>query len=513
MTIAPGRKPRGNCRLSSLLNVRGQLRLAATLCATSFGAAVLFLPTSTDNALAADPTTNEAFRFFDKPSKQSPQEHTHDLARVNLENVEMNSTSRGSESGVVYPLPELPQVNISSTKNSGLNISHAPLFHGRLGYKYAAVTDKKNLVFYTIDPELQQLAQSLVRSAQANHVAIAVMNPRTGAVLALAGKSFSVSNVEYHAGFPAASLFKVVTAAAAVENAGLSTNSLIPFRGGNYTLNQFNYLPDARRDRRLMSIGEAMGKSCNPVFGHIGLKYLNAPILASFARRFGFNQSLGFEAPLERSTAFVPDDDAFELSRTAAGFGKVTISPVHAAAFVSSVGNGGLLPRPYLVEKITDADGKVLQKTEPQVLHRAIDESTSRTLLDMMQHTTTSGTSRREFMRGQRPILGNIEVAAKTGTLNGTNPKGLNNWFIATAPISNPQIAVAVITVDARRASKASALGRRVFEKFFNVTPSEPQTLRTKKSSKKFIHAKRYIKSKKSASASRGGKNKKKHVK
>jgi membrane peptidoglycan carboxypeptidase len=493
--------------------MRDYLGLAATLCATSFGAAILFLPASTDNALAADPTTKEAFRFFDEPSSPPTQQHTHDLARVNLETLEMNSLPKNPESGVVYPLPELPKVDIISTKNSGLTISHAPHFHGRLGYKYAAVTDKNNLVFYTIDPELQQLAQNLVRSAQANHVAIAVMNPRTGAVLALAGKSFSVSNVEYHANFPAASIFKVVTAAAAVENAGLSTNSLIPFRGGNYTLNQFNYLPDARRDRRLMSIGEAMGKSCNPVFGHIGLKYLNAPILASFARKFGFNQPLGFEAPLETSTAFVPDDDAFELSRTAAGFGKVTLSPIHAAAMVSSVGNGGLLPRPYIVEKITDADGAVLQKTEPQVLHRVVDESTSRTLLDMMHYTTTSGTSRREFMRGQRPILGNIEVAAKTGTLNGTNPKGLNNWFIATAPISNPQISIAVITVDARRASKASALGRRMFEKFFNVAPSEQPSLRTTKSSKKFIHANRYMKSKKSSSASRSSKSKKRYVK
>jgi peptidoglycan glycosyltransferase len=510
MTIAQDRDPRRNCRSRSIARKLAFPGAVAAACTATLIAAVSLLSSSTNRALAADPTTDETFRFFDKPATQPPQHH--DLARVNLESLEMKSAQTTSEAGVVYPLPELPQVDITSTKNSGLEISHAPHFHGRLGYKYAAITDKKNIVFYTLDPELQQLAQNLVRSAQANHVAIAVMNPRTGAVLALAGKSFSVNNVEYHAGFPAASLFKVVTAAAAVENAGLSTDSLIPFRGGNYTLNHFNYLPDARRDRRLMSIGEAMGKSCNPVFGHIGLKYLNAPILASFASRFGFNQSLGFEAPLEKSAAFVPDHDAFALSRTAAGFGQVTISPIHAAAMVSSVGNGGLLPRPFIVEKITTTDGSILLKTEPQVLHRVIDESTSRTLLDMMQYTTTSGTSRREFMRGQRPVLGNIDVAAKTGTLNGTNPKGLNNWFIATAPVSNPQIAVAVITVDARRASKASALGRRVFERFFNVAPSEQPSLRTAKSSKKFIHAKRYQKSKKASPNSRSSKSKKKNI-
>jgi cell division protein FtsI/penicillin-binding protein 2 len=421
----------------------------------------------------------------------------------------MNAALKSSDSGIVYPLPELPHVEIATTKSNGLSLANAPRLQGRLGYKYAGITDKRNLVFYTIDPELQQAAQAIVKSAQANHVAIAAMNPRTGAVLALAGKSLSVSNIEYHSGFPAASLFKVVTAAAAIEEAGLSTNSLIPFRGGDYTLNQFNYMPDARRDRRLMSIGEAMGKSCNPVFGHIGLKYLNPPILAKFANRFGFNRSLGFEAPLEESLAFIPDNSPYELSRTAAGFGQISISPIHAATLVSGIANGGLLPRPHMVEKITTQDGAILQKAEPQILHRAVDTNTSHTLLEMMQHTTTHGTSRREFMRGHRPTLGNIDVAAKTGTLTGTNPKGLNNWFIAAAPISNPQLAIAVITVDARRASKASALGRRMFEKFFNVAPTEAPTVRETRSSKKFIHAKRYRKAKKSQPTSRSSKNKK----
>jgi hypothetical protein len=89
----------------------------------------------------------------------------------------------------------------------------------------------------------------------------------------------------------------------------------------------------------------------------------------------------------------------------------------------------------------------------------------------MMRNTTTIGTSRREFMRGSRPTLGNIEVAAKTGTLSGSDPVGLNNWFIAAAPISNPELAVAVITVDAKHGAKASHLGRLVFQKFFRVEP------------------------------------------
>jgi hypothetical protein len=94
--------------------------------------------------------------------------------------------------------------------------------------------------------------------------------------------------------------------------------------------------------------------------------------------------------------------------------------------------------------------------------------------MEMMRYTTTVGTSRREFMRGSSPTLGAIDVAGKTGTLTGDNPVGLNNWFIGAAPIQNPKIAVAVITVDPRSSSKASHLGRLVLQKYFGITPTEP---------------------------------------
>jgi len=380
--------------------------------------------------------------------------------------------SRGRTFGTTYPIPDLDLVSVDVSRTGTLRLSKRPAFRGRIGDRYASVTPNNNYVFYTLDPELQEFVTSVVNRAPANHVAIVAMNPRTGAIMAIAGKSPTVNDIEYHAGFPAASLFKVVTAAAAVEEAGIDSNSLVAFRGGTYTLNQWNYLPSPRADRRLMSVGEAMGRSCNPVFGHIGLKYLNGSILSRYATKFGFNQSLDFEAPLPHSAAVIPHDDTYELSRTAAGFGEIKISPVHAAALVSGIANGGLLPRPQLVERIVDSDGRTLEESKPDTIQRIIQPSTAQSLLTMMRHTTTVGTSRREFMRGNKPVLGDIEVAAKTGTLSGTDPVGLNNWFIAAAPINNPELALAVITVDPKRAAKASHLGRLVFEKYFKVPPS-----------------------------------------
>lgn len=384
--------------------------------------------------------------------------------------------------GRIYPPPQLDRMSVSVNDRGAIMLAARPSFDTRIGDHYAHLTPNNNYVFYTVDPDLQEYVERIVSQAQASHVAVVAMNPKTGAILAIAGKSKSVADVEYHAGFPAASLFKVVTAAAAVEQAGIQPHSRISFRGGTYTLNEWNYIPDPRRDRRSMSVAEALGRSCNPVFGHLGSRYLNGPILSRYAHLFGFNRALDLEAPLATSSALIPKDDAYGLSRTAAGFGEVRISPVHAAAIAAGVANGGLMPRPQLVDKIVSPDGAVIHQAQPQMLQRIVQPDTARLLMEMMEHTTTVGTSRREFMRGTKPTLGNFAVAGKTGTLRGNNPVGLNNWFIGAAPSQDPQLAVSVITVDPRYSSKASHLARLVFQKHFNITPVAPEPLPMRKS-------------------------------
>lgn len=427
--------------------------------------------TSSTPAMAADGSVQDQAQLISNdPVVQSQIERS--LNRAPVDRFAMNEGSRSV--GRAYPLPELRRVNVRTTADGDISLSERPKFDVRIGDRFAHATSNNNFVFYTLDADLQAYVTNVVNRAQANHVAVVAMEPSTGAILAIAGKSNSIQDIEYHAGFPAASLFKVVTAAAAVEHAGIATHSLIPFRGGTYTLNQANYYPDPNKDRRVMSVGEALGRSCNPVFGHLGVKYLNGDILAKYARLFGFNRGLSLEVPLPESSAWIPQDNQYELSRTSAGFGEVRLSPIHAAALMSGVANGGLLPRPQLIDTIVNQDGVVLHKQKPETLQRIVQPSTSESLMEMMRYTTTVGTSRREFMRGSSPTLGAIDVAGKTGTLTGDNPVGLNNWFIGAAPIQNPKIAVAVITVDPRSSSKASHLGRLVLQKYFGVSAAEP---------------------------------------
>lgn len=351
-------------------------------------------------------------------------------------------------------------------QNGSLLLNGSPNFAKSAGLKAADISSRNQLVLYSVDRNLQDYAEKLVNQVSSPHVAIVAMEPSTGRILAMAQKSSQIKNLALHAGFPAASLFKVITATAAMEQSPVVPSSVISFRGGTYTLERWNYKPDYKRDKRSMSVAEALARSCNAVFGRLAFRFLNSNVLQTYAQNFGFNSDLGFDLNLPESQAYIPQDD-YELSRTAAGFGKVYISPVHAAALAAAIANQGMLPKPRLVDSVVGVSGDVLYQSQYKAIKRISTPQTAAKLLQMMELTTTLGTSRKEFMWRNKPLLSGVKVAAKTGTLKGENPKGLNNWFIAAAPISNPRIALSVIVVDPNHMStKASRLGRMLIQKF-----------------------------------------------
>ena len=243
----------------------------------------------------------------------------------------------------------------------------------------------------------------------------------------------------------------------------------IYFRGGNYTLERSNYLPDASKDRRKISFADALGKSINPAFARVGLSQLSRAVLERYALNFGFNSRIPFEAPLEMSKFELPDDD-YLVARTAAGFGEVTLSPLHAAVLTGAIGNHGLMMKPYLIEQVTDAKGAVRFQAQPTPLRTSILRSTSQELLNMMQSTVEVGTARKQFLRSKSATLRSLSIAAKTGTLNGTDPKGTYHWFVAAVPAENPEIAVCALVISTGYSRVGgSALARELLEYYFQT--------------------------------------------
>ncbi len=323
----------------------------------------------------------------------------------------------------------------------------------------------------TIDKRLQDAATKLLNRYQVKNGAIVAIEPSTGKIKALASRSVTEKKelpLALRSGFPAASLFKIVTGAAAIEESGLSGRSEIKYRGGDYSLNKSNYKPDTETDTRKMKLDDAMGRSVNPVFARVALKNLNSDILGDYAKRFGFMESFTEELPVE-SSGFGEIKDDFELARTAAGFGDVSISPLHAALLSATIANDGVMMKPYLVESIASKEGEDLYNAQTQPWGRVLLSSTARELNDMMLKTSTSGTSKKQFRRWRKTALKNVKVAAKTGTLSGKNPRGRYLWFTGSAPADQPDLSVAVLVVDSGGGKiGSSALARLFFEEYFS---------------------------------------------
>ena len=216
-----------------------------------------------------------------------------------------------------------------------------------------------------------------------------------------------------------------------------------------------------------MTIKDAVGKSCNPVFSRIALSHLRPNVLTNYVERFGFNRLLPFDLPLDISQADIPSDD-FLYGRTAAGFGHVRMSVVHAATMVSGIANYGVMPRPSLVDTIHSPSGKISYERSEKPIGTMLQPDTAIEVLDSMEASVTHGTSRKSFTLAKNSPLAGVRVGGKTGTLSGNDPSGVNHWFVGAAPLDSPEIAIAVLIIDGRNPRyRSSKVARMMLEKFY----------------------------------------------
>ena len=178
---------------------------------------------------------------------------------------------------------------------------------------------------------------------------------------------------------------------------------------------------------------------------------------------------------LETGTAVVPSTvenpqtDA-QLKLMGAGLGReVKISPLHAAAMMGAVANRGVMMAPIMADRITNSLGEAVFVAKPQQLRRIVSEETADQLARLLSSTVRTGTSRKAFHdRRGRPMLREVTVAAKTGSIDGKDPAGHYSWFAAYAPMDDPKIALVALVVNQGKWNiKASNVGEKALEAFF----------------------------------------------
>lgn len=334
----------------------------------------------------------------------------------------------------------------------------------------------ENLKFeYTIDPLLQNEAEKLLKSYKPEYGVIFMMNAETGRVLAMTsyekGK-LSVANLNLISTFPAASVFKVVTATAAVDRAGLKPEQSISYNGGAYTLYRKNVMSDkVTRWTNVISLKNAFARSINSAFGRLSLQHLNPEDIEEYAHRYLFNKEIPADFLVDKGVVKVPPGKTFELTEVASGYNRTnTMSPVQGAMIAATVANNGKMVAPYIVKQIENQEGKIIYQPQTLMLGEVMTAESAKIVRELMEQTVTSGTSRRSFhtlMNDRR--FSEIEIGGKTGHLTGNNPRGRVDWFVGYAVDNNEKIAIAALTVNQKYWTvKSSYLGQSMFRKYFS---------------------------------------------
>ncbi len=289
----------------------------------------------------------------------------------------------------------------------------------------------------TLDPELQSYVENLLSRSLTHRAAVVVMSPVDGRILTMASYSGEEGgakvNLCLESGYPAASLFKIVAAAAAIEARGFTPEKRLTYRGRRYTLYK-KQLEQVKADRYTNEITfeRAFASSINPVFGKIGIYHLGEGVLEQYAAKFLFNAPIPLELPLAPSRIEVPSDD-FGLAEIASGFNKRTlVSPVHACLIAAAVANKGTMMAPWLVRRVRDGQEREVYLAEIGPLARPMTEATAVHMQRLMEETIDQGTCRRAFHGlKKKKAFQDMDIGAKTGTINDPQDRYKFDWLSA----------------------------------------------------------------------------------
>ena len=335
----------------------------------------------------------------------------------------------------------------------------------------SARTVEGELLHYTIRGDLQKRVHDFLAKSLVPYGVFVAIEPATGRILAMTAHSSVDPGWSKTACFdlyPMASLFKIITASAALESRKITPETVVEFRGKATSENPRYWDVNPRGRNSRMDVTFAMGKSINPVYGRLACDIAGKASVMECVNRFGFNQTLMPGTSVKESTATEPQD-SHGLMLMGAGLNHdVKISPLHAAVMMAAIANGGKMMAPGLTDRITNRNGANKDEFVPREIRRLVSPETAASLTRMLSSTVTSGTSRRAFHdRRGRPLL-NVEIAAKTGSINGSDPRGQYSWFAAFAPAHNPRIALVSLVINQDKwRIKSSQVGEQALAEFF----------------------------------------------
>lgn len=319
-----------------------------------------------------------------------------------------------------------------------------------------------NDLVISIDRNIQayaeQAAYRVMEQKQADSVAVILMNPKNGEILAMAdvpefdlNNPFSLETTEsgenqqdvlntmwrnscLNDTYEPGSTFKIITAAAGLEEGVVSLTDTFSCPG-------YKIVEDRRiRCHKTTGHGaetfvQGAMNSCNPVFIEVGLR-LGAEKMYEYFEQFGLLKKTGIDLPGEAGTIMHKKENIGQVELATVSFGQsFQITPIQLAATVSSIINGGIRVTPHLGVKVQKEDGTlkdVYQYTEQE---RILSKETSEKMREILEQVVSGGSGKNAAIEGYL-------IGGKTAT-SETLPRSAHKYissFIGFAPADDPQV-------------------------------------------------------------------------
>lgn len=351
-------------------------------------------------------------------------------------------------------------------------------------FKYNQNVDAEdgNNITLTIDSTVQTIVekhmkQGIIDNNVVNRGVCIVMNPKTGAVIAMASvggydlnepfkldketndeikkldkkeqdkarnteitkrwRNKAISDVYYPG-----SVFKMITSSMALEEGVVNKKTGFTCSGsmevGGKKINCHH------SGHGQQSFYEIIWQSCNPGFIQLGQK-IGAPKFWEYYQAFGLSDKTGIDLPGEADDLFFSDDGSMSVVDLAvASFGQnFGITPIQMATSVCAIANGGKLVTPYVVSRITDQNDNVVKSNETKIKRQVISEDVSKEIKEVLEQNAIFGGARNGYVSGYR-------VAGKTGTTekiieDGVQTKDYISSFCGFGPAEDPEIVILVL--------------------------------------------------------------------
>ena len=325
----------------------------------------------------------------------------------------------------------------------------------------------------SFDKEYQRWVEKRLRRSMALGGVVVALDPRSGRILALATYNEDPERPEafFWKAYPAASLFKVVTAAAALESGILEPKSVLDYTGRNHTLYSRDLAQKTYPWSNKVTLRKAFAMSVNPVFGKIGIHSLGPKTLREYGAAFFFGQALPSEVPFETSRLHVPED-SIGIAEIASGFNRHTkMTALHAAWTGALIVSDGAAPVPWLVESAQSADGEEFYRHREGVPVRVLSPGTASDMQDLMEATVQLGTCRKSFRARKRDShLQTVVFGGKTGNINNKTDTIKYDWFLGygRTQSGSHELALSVMMVHGRLLGhRANVMAYDLFKRYF----------------------------------------------